>query len=162
MPSEPVHIRIERDLPHERGAAYEWLTDFEDDDSKRTGAVVTSRRVTVREPRRLVYEGRTKVLGRESWAVTEVELSPPSAWTARVTDGPRLGSHTTYSLEPRPEGGCRLVVDYTFVFVEARTGRMMRLLKPLVRRALGRMWDGFAASMAKELAEVRPSRAVEA
>lgn len=152
--SEPIVIEVVRRVPHARDAAYAWLTDFQDDDSKRAGAVITSRRVRVREKDRIVYEGTTEMLGRVVHAVTEVRLAPPDKWQARVVEGPRTGSWTDYSLVA-DGAGARLTVTYHFVFVDPRRHRLVRLLKPLVRRGLARMWDGFLADMARELSSER-------
>lgn len=146
----PTIIRISRHLPHARDAAYQWLTDIQDDDVQRTAAVLVSRRVTLREKDRLVYEGGTQVLGVTTRAVTEVSLQPPEAWEARVLEGPRTGSSTSYRLIPQ-RNGCRLEVEYRFVFTDAKRAFATRLLRPLVKRSLGQMWDGFAQDMAREL-----------
>jgi hypothetical protein len=151
MPS-PVVIRIARRLPHPRDGAYAWLTDFQDDDARRAGgAVLRSRKVTLREKTRVVYEGHTEVLGRASRAVTDVTLMPPERWEARVVEGPRTGSWTDYSLVPDGPDACRLSVTYHFVFADPKRQLAVRVLKPLVRRSLARMWAGFAADMARDL-----------
>lgn len=144
----PVRIRVVKRFPHPPDRAYAWLTDFDDADAQRTGAVVVARRVVERAPGRVVYEGETEVLGRRSWARTEVLLSPPDRWTARVVAGPREGSVTSYRLRP-VEGGCEIEVAYDFV-LKGKTW-LLRLAKPFVARDLRRMWDGYAASMDAEL-----------
>ena len=148
----PVEIRLVRRFPFPRDRAFAWLTDFQDEDAATAGAVVTARRVVERGPKRVVYEGETAVLGSRASSRTEVDLAPPDAWRARVTAGPRVGSTTDYRLVPvEGGGGCELTVTYRFVVRPA--GRMvaLRLLKPLVRRELVRMWDGFSAAMARDL-----------
>lgn len=149
-PMRPVTIRLTRRFPHPREAAYAWLTDFQDEDADVAGAVVQARKVVERGPKRVVYDGETEALGARVSSRTEVDLAPPDAWHARVTRGPRTGSATDYRLVP-VEGGCELTVTYRFVLRPA--GRMLafRLLKPLVRRELGRMWDGFARAMDADL-----------
>lgn len=147
---KPVHIHLERRLPHARDAAYAWLTDFDEADVERAGAVVEMRKVVERGPGRIAYEGETSVLGRRSHGRTEVTLQPPDRWEARVVSGPRLGSFTHYRLVP--EGaGCFLTVDYHFLVSPSSRHRLLRLAKPLVARELRKMWDGFAAAMDEEL-----------
>lgn len=150
VPPEPIEIRVRQRFPHARDAAYAWLTDIQDDDPQRTGAVLSSRRVVERRKDGLAYEGETEVLGRRVFARTEVTLLPPGRWEARITKGIRTGSTTDYRLEPNG-AGCQLIVTYRFVFADARTRIIVRLLRPLVRRALVRMWAGFADDMAREL-----------
>lgn len=148
--ASPVIIRIQRKFPHPAKEAYAWLTDFSDDDDARAGAVIQSRRVKERSPTRIVYEGETSVLGVKAWATTEVTLRLPLHWEARVTSGPRTGSRTDYEMVERADG-VELTITYRFTFLDPKRQFLVRLLKPLVRRDLVRMWDGFQADMAKEL-----------
>lgn len=149
MPS-PVHVRVIRDFPVPRDEAYAWLTDIQDSDVERAGGVIEARKVVERTPTRIVYEGVTEVLGRRNPSTTEVTLAPPDRWEARVTQGPRLGSRTDYRLVSLPSG-TRLTVDYHFVLQDPKRHVLLRLAKPLVAREMRKMWDGFAASMEKEL-----------
>lgn len=146
----PVPIRVVRRFPGPVENAFAWLTDFEDADAEKAGAVVEMRKVVERSPGRVVYEGETSVLGRRSWSRTEVSLQPPDRWHARVTKGPRTGSDTDYRLVPTPEG-CELTVDYRFVLEPKGRMLALRLLRPLVKRDLERMWDGFEAAMRRDL-----------
>lgn len=148
--AQPVHIRVERAFPHARDPAYGWLTDFDEHDTERAGAVIEMRRVVERAPGRIVYEGETEVLGRRSSGRTEVTLHPPDRWEARVVSGPRTGSFTHYHLVP-DGAGCRLTVDYRFVLDDPRRQLLLRLAKPLVARELRKMWAGFADAMRSEL-----------
>lgn len=143
-------IEITRDIPVAVDAAFAWLTDFREEDAQLAGAVVKKREILERGKDRVVYRGETETLGRASWAVTEVTLRPPARWEARVTDGPRTGSVTEYALVPRGAGS-QLRVRYQFAFLEPKTRFLFRLAKPLVRRELGRMWDGYVAAMARDL-----------
>ena len=147
----PVRVRVVRRFPFPQAAAYAWLTDFEDADAQRAGAVVETRLVVARSPGRVVYEGETRVLGRRTWARTDVTLQPPDRWEARVTQGSRAGSETRYRLAPTPDG-CELTVDYAFVLQPRARMLLLGLLKGLVKRDLERMWDGFEAAMRAELA----------
>lgn len=148
--SSPVHVRVVRDFPVPRDDAYAWLTDIQESDVERTGAVIEARKVVERTPTRIVYEGVTEVLGRRNPSTTEVTLAPPDRWEARVTQGPRLGSRTDYRLASIP-AGTRLTVDYHLVLQDPKRHLFLRLAKPLVAREMRKMWDGFAASMEKEL-----------
>ena len=148
--TSPVHIRVTRAFPHGRDAAYAWLTDFEDADAQRAGAVVEMRKVIERSKDRIVYEGETSVLGRRTWSTTEVTLSPPDRWEAEVTHGPRKGSFTHYHLVPKGEG-CHITVDYHFLLDDPKRMMLLRIAKPLVKRVLVKMWSGFADAMQREL-----------
>lgn len=148
--ASPIVIRLTRDLPHAPERAFGWLTDFEDADADRAGAVIRARRVVAREKDRVVYEGEQRVLGRETRGTSEVTLAPPDRWTARVLDGPRAGSVTSYRLDGTPRGS-RLTVEYHIRLADPKARILATLLKPLVRRELSRMWDGFERSMAAEL-----------
>lgn len=149
MPS-PVVIELRRRLPVEVPRAFAWLTDIQDDDAQRTGAVIKSRRVLERSDKRIVYEGETGVMGNRIFGRTEVVLSPPDAWEARVVSGPRTSSRTDYRLVPLA-GGCELTVRYQFVIAPPARHLLMRLAKPILRRDLERMWDGFVADLRREL-----------
>lgn len=149
----PVHIHLTRRLPHPRDEAYAWLTDFEDSDAERAGAVVEKRHVTQRAKDRIVYEGEQVVLGRRTSGTTEVTLQPPDRWEARVLSGVRTGSFTHYRLVP-DGAGSHLSVDYHFTLDDPTRMLLLRIAKPLVARELGKMWDGFVASMASELKRV--------
>lgn len=148
---DPVVVQLKRRLPHERGAAFAWLTDIQDSDVERAeGAVLAERRVIERGPDRVVYEGETAVLGRRARSTTEVKLHPPGRWEAHVIAGPRKGSWTDYEIVPADDG-CALTVTYHFVFDDPRRMILLRLAKPIVKREIRKMWDGFARSMAAEL-----------
>ena len=149
----PVHIRVVQRFDRPLADAYAWLTDFTEDDAKHAGAVIQTRKVRERGPKRVVYEGETEVLGRRIWGVSEVDLAPPDRWEARVVEGPRKGSRTTYHLVPRG-AGCEITVDYRFVLDDPRRFLLLRVAKPLVARELRKMWRGFAAAMSRELPAV--------
>jgi hypothetical protein len=146
-----VVVRVRKEFPVDLPAAYAWLTDIQDDDVERTDAVLAARKVRERSKDRIVYEGETMVLGRRNWAVTEVHLMPPDRWRARVVEGPRLGSATDYHLAPTARG-CEITVTYGFVLIDPRRHLLLRIAKPLVRRELVKMWDGFEKDLRRELA----------
>lgn len=151
MARRPIPIRVVRDLPFPQAQAYAWLTEFGEDDAQRTEAVLKTRRIVESTSTRCVYEGETEALGRRIFSRTEVTLLPPDRWHAMVTQGPRTGSETRYRLESTGAGSCRLVVDYDFRLASPVMHVVARAVRPLLARSLERMWDGFAASMARDL-----------
>jgi hypothetical protein len=152
---DTVTIRYERDLDHPLEDAYRWLTDYRNDDADRAGAVIRDREVVERTEDRIVLEGELETLGRRMDGRAEVELDPPDAWTARLYDekGRRSGVYR-YRLEPTEGPGCRLVVDYELVAPKLRHKAMLWIGRPLIRRELATMWDGFVEAMREELGPV--------
>lgn len=146
-----VVIRVERRFPVPLAAAFAWLTDYRDDDPKLTGAVQRGRRVLSRSPDKVVYEFELALLGTTSRGTTEVRLFPPDRYEARVVSGHRTGSVYRYALAA-DGAGCRLSVTYDIVDDRAAIRAVLPLVKPLVARELRKMWDGYAASMERELA----------
>jgi hypothetical protein len=142
-------IEITRHLPLPVAAAYAWLTDFRDDDPARAGAMLTERRVTERTATRVAFEGEHKTLGRRIRYAQVVDLSPPDAWRSRVVSGPRLGSHNEYSLAP-DGAGSRLTVRYHLTHEKPGTRALIRIAKPILRRNLVRMWQGYERAMREE------------
>ena len=150
--AKPVHIRVEQAFAHPPAETYAWLTDIDDADDKRAGDVLRSRKVLEKGPKRIVYEGETEVLGRRIFGRTEVDLAPPSTWSARTVSGPRTGSWTDYVVLAHP-GGSLARVDYHFVLQDPKKHLLLSVARPLVRRSLKRMWQGFSASMDAEAAQ---------
>lgn len=147
-----VTVRYERDLDHSLDAAFEWLTDYQDDDPDRAGAVVLERPVLERSDQKVVLRGTVEVLGQRGTGMTEVDLMPPDHWRATIVEGRGRGSVYDYRLEPVAGGDrCRLVVDYHLRVKRLRSRIKLWLMRPLVRRELDRMWNGFAAAMDAEL-----------
>lgn len=149
-----VEIRVVRHLPCSVEQAYAWLTDYRDDDPQRAGALVTHRRVLERTERHAVFEGEHRALGKTVRYRQAVRLDPPAAWRSLVVDGPRAGSRNAYRLEATPRGA-RLVVEYHLVHAEPATMLLMRLARPLLRRRIVRMWEGYEGALAADLAEGR-------
>lgn len=149
MPS-PVHIRVTQSFAQAPKVAYEWLTDFDEGDVERAGAVIEKRKVLERAGDRIVYEGETEVIGRRIWGVTEVTLQRPDRWSARVTQGPRTGTVVHYHLVPKREG-CTLTIDYHFIVAPPTRHLLLRVVKPLVAGELRKMWAGFRAAMDREM-----------
>lgn len=147
---ERMKITLRRDLPVPLPAAYAWLTDYQDDDPDRTTAVVKRRPVVERSGNRVVLEGTLSILGNTRSGKVEVLLYPPDHWVATILEGSGRGSVYTYRLTPTATG-CRLTVDYSFPVRRLSARIKVWLATPLIRRELTKMWDGFEASMAKEL-----------
>lgn len=148
-----VHVPYRRDLPHRLDDAFAWLTDYDEGDADRAGAIITRRRPVEAGPDRVVLEGRLDTLGRSYEGRAVVELHPPDRWVADMFDEKdRKWGHNEYRLEPRAdEGGCTLTVDYRFVAPKLRHLVQLTLAKPLIRREVDRMWDGFVEAMAEDL-----------
>lgn len=151
----PRHVTIhyERDLPHSIGEAYAWLTDFTDEDPTLTDAIVEKRPVLERSEDRVLLEGTLNLLGKRGTGKAEVRLFPPDRWEAHFIEGRGRGSVYEYRLVPRGPEGCRLVVDYRVRVKRFRGWLQVTLAKPAVRREIHRMWDGFCAAMARDLAK---------
>lgn len=146
-----ITIRYDRRLPVPRDQAYEWLTDYEEDDPDRAGAIIEERRVVEETEDRVVLDGRISTLGRRMEGRAEVELSPPDAWTAHLYDTKdRKGGRYEYRLEPE-DGGSRLVVAYHVRAPRLRDRLVLTLAKPWIRREIDAMWDGFVEAMVDEL-----------
>lgn len=146
-----MDIPYSRELPHPIDAAYAWLTDYEDADAQRAGAVVHERRVVKRDDDVVVLEGHNVVLGRHARGKAEVRLFPSERrWQATIVEGNGRGSVYEYQLTPT-DRGCRLDVRYRVRARRWRARVLVRLTRPFVRREIARMWDGFAAAMAREL-----------
>lgn len=149
---DTVTIRYERRLDQPLDAAYRWLTDYRDDDPERAGSIVRKRRVVEENEDEVVLEGELETVGRTMEGRAVVELDPPDEWTARLFDekGRRSGVYE-YSLEPLDEG-CRLVVDYKIAAPTLKHKALLWIGRPLIRRELATMWDGFVEAMDEELA----------
>lgn len=142
-------IRIARELPLPVDAAYAWLTDYrEDDPALAHGVLISKRKILSRTQNIIRMEGEHRAFGRVIPSVYEVTLSSAErAWTSRVVEGPRRGSVTTYRLTPRGAGASRLDVEYSLVHDDASGRFILRFARPLVRRNLVRMWDGYESAM---------------
>lgn len=149
---EPTFVTIPytRRFPYPVDQAYAWLTDYQDDDPQRTTAVVKRRPVLERTPDKITMEGELEFFGQRGTGIVEVKLHPPDRWVAEIVKGGGRGSIYEYRLTPA-EGGSRLDVRYR-VRVK-RWGSRLRLLlaRPLVRREIHRMWDGFEDAMRREM-----------
>ncbi len=146
-----VPIRYSRVLDHPLGVAYEWLTDYQDDDPARTTAVVKRRPVIERHADRIVMDGTLEIMGNKGSGKVEVRLFPPDRWVATIIEGAGRGSVYEYQLTAIDANRSRLDINYGVRAKRWRKRMMVRLARPFIRRELNTMWDGFAAAMAREL-----------
>jgi len=152
-----VRIPYELTIEHPVEAAFDWLTDYQEDDADRADAIIQDRRVVESSEDEIVLEGQLETLGREMEGNARVSLDPPTSWTARLYDHKeRLSGIYEYELEPIDESSCRLTVDYRLAAPRLRDKLMLTLGRPLVRRELSTMWDGFVEAMDRELASPDP------
>lgn len=146
-----VTIPYTRRFPHALPQAYAWLTDYQDDDPQRTTAVVKRRPVLSRTADKVVMEGELEMLGVRGAGTVEVSLFPPDRWVAEIVKGAGRGSVYEYRLTAEGDEACRLDVRYR-VRVRRWPSRLrLWVARPLIRRELGVMWDGFAEAMGREL-----------
>lgn len=145
----PVHL--ERTFRHPPELAFPWLTDYEDADAELAGELVAGRPSVERQGNVVTMTS----LIRTPWGVREriqeVTLDPEArTWESRIDEGYGAGSHHRYRLEPAGQGS-RLVIDYGFAAPRLRDALYWRAVRPVLRRKLHRMWDGFEAGMDREL-----------
>lgn len=146
-----VTIDYDRPLPVPVEDAFSWLTDYDEEDPDRAGAIIEERRPVEQTDDRVVLEGRLSVLGRRMEGRAEVELSPPDAWTAHLYDTKdRKGGRYEYRLID-DDGATRLVVGYHLKAPRWRDRLFITLLKPLILREIDTMWDGFVEAMVEDL-----------
>ena len=151
-----VLLHYEREFPYPVEKAYAWLTDYADDDHLRAGAII-KRRIVVRKetdkdgrPVEVELEGELETLGQSTGVGRAlVRLWPDEKrWQASIGGGRWVYD---YRLVPTPKGS-RILIDYRFGSKRLRRRILLTLTKPLIRRELDKMWDGFDAAMKKELA----------
>lgn len=160
---DTVCIAYERVLEHPLEPTFDWLTDYRDDDADRTGAIIQDRRVLERNEDEILLEGELETLGRVREGRARVELDPPNnRWVAHLEDPKgRPAGRYEYELEEHPRG-CRLTVDYHVVTPRLRDKLMLWVTRPLARREIDTMWDGFAEAMDDELGAPPASESSEA
>jgi hypothetical protein len=147
-----VDIAYRRTFPHDVKRTYAWLTDYQDDDHVRAGAIVRKRTVLRREENLVLLEGHNVNLGRDTRGQAEVRLFPEDLrWEARIVSGNGRGSVYTYQLAATPEGHARLEVHYKTCVRRVKGWLLLNLARPAIKREIARMWDGFAEAMGKEL-----------
>lgn len=151
-----MNLHFEREFPYPVEKAYAWLTDYQDDDHARAGAIIKKRIVIRKEldkdgrPVEFELEGELETLGQSSGTGRAlIHLWPDEKrWQAELGGGRWIYD---YKLVPTKKGS-RIVIDYRFGSKRLRRRVLLTLTKPLIRRELNKMWDGFAAAMQKELA----------
>jgi len=145
-------VTYRREFPVSAARAYAWLTDYQDDDHERAGAIVRKRTVLKREEGLVLLEGHNVTLGTHARGKAEVRLDPAGLrWEARVIEGSARGSVYEYQLSALGPDRCLLVVRY-----KTRVKRLGRLLvlnvaRPAIQREIRQMWDGFEKAMRDEL-----------
>lgn len=154
---DTVTVRYERTLEHPVEDAFAWLTDYQEDDPERAGGIIQERRVIEETDERIVLEGELETLGREMEGTAVVKLDPPDHWRAHLYDAKgRPSGIYDYRLEPEADGS-RLVVDYQFAAPKLKHKLLLWVTRPLIRRQLDEMWDGFADAMDRELTAAPPA-----
>jgi len=151
-----VLLHFEREFAYPVDKAYEWLTDYQDDDHLRAGAIIKRRIVVRREtdkdgrPTEYELEGELETLGQSTGTGRAlIRLWPDEKrWQADLAGGRWVYD---YRLVPTPKGS-RILIDYRFGSKRLKRRILLTLTKPLIRRELNKMWDGFDAAMKKELA----------
>jgi hypothetical protein len=107
--------------------------------------------VVERTKDKVVLEGELRVLGRSLRGTAHVHLFPPDRWEARFYHRDGAPAHVyAYRLTPTPRG-CRLDVEYRMHARRLRNRVRLTLAKPLLRREIDTMWDGFLAHMERDL-----------
>jgi hypothetical protein len=152
-----VDVAYRRTFPHDVQRVYAWLTDYQDDDHARAGAIVQKRTVLKREGNVVLLEGHNVNLGRHAKGQAEVRLFPEETrWEARIVSGNGRGSVYTYKLTPAPGGHAHLEVHYKTCVRRLKGFLLLHLARPAIKREVGRMWDGFAEAMARDLRAQSP------
>lgn len=148
---DTVCISYERVFEQPIDEAFDWLTDYRDDDAERAGAIIQDRNVLERTEEEIVLEGELKTLGRRLQGRARVELETADhRWVAHLEDRKgRPAGRYEYELDEHPDG-CRLTVDYHVAAPRLRDKLMLWATRPLARREIDTMWDGFADAMTME------------
>lgn len=149
-----VSLKYVRHFPYPIETAYAWLTDYQDDDPQRAGALVRKRDVVRRSDREVHVDGHLEILGRDYEGKAVIHLYPEEKrWQAVIGRG---NWQFEYRLTPTGPNACRLDIDYQMGSRKWAKRLRYTLAKPFVRRQLDRMWDGFEASMKRELGPPTP------
>jgi hypothetical protein len=153
-----VPIRYSRVFPHGLAETFDWLTDYREDDPSLTTAVVVDKRPVVkREGDTVTLHGTLEILGNRGSGIVEVKLQPPDRYTATIVQGAGKGSVYEYALTPVSPTATRLDVTYNVRVKRLRKRILVAIARPLVRRDIARMWEGYAAAMAKDLSGAQKS-----
>lgn len=148
-----VDIPYAREFPHPIGDCFAWLTDYSEADPSLTSAVLKGRRVVERNADRVILEVDNVIAGRPARGRAEVRLFPAEhRYEARSLHGDGGAILYTYELTALGPNRTRLEVHYLTRVRRVWGWLKLTVAKPLAKRDIARMWDGFAASMAKDLA----------
>ncbi len=163
MPEAPmVDIPYEREFPHAIDSCYEWLTDYTDKDPSLTPEILRNRRVIERHPDRVIMDVENVFLGRALKGRAEVKLYPKEhRYEARSLHGDGKAILYTYQLTPLAPNRTRLEIHYKTRVRKLGRRLQLRILRPLIRTRIHRMWEGFATAMANDLAASEPPRLQE-
>lgn len=154
MDAPHVDIPYVRVFPYPVDVAYAWLTDYDDQDAQRAGAIIAQREVVKRDGDTVVLDAELVTLGRRSKGRAEVTLFPKEhRWVATLHGGRAV---YTYQLTPVPQGA-RLEVHYRIAARRWTRRAVLTLAKPRIRREIDAMWAGFARAMERELAQPAPT-----
>ncbi|MHB8605137.1 MAG: SRPBCC family protein [Thermoplasmatota archaeon] len=145
-----VTIRVSRFFPYPMEPTFTWLTDYQDDDHRRAGAVIKRRDVVKRENDTVRLDAELHVAGVGGNGIAEVKLFPPDHYVATIVEGRGRGSVYDYKLTPQGNG-TRLDVTYRIRVKRLSSRVKVWLAKPVAKRDLQKMWDGFTVAMKKEL-----------
>lgn len=147
-----VTVEHQRTFHHPLDQVYTWLTDYDEDDPQRAGAVILSREVVSQDEGRIALDEEVTSLGLDRSVRTVVELDPPDAWRAQVHHTP--GSEPDlfgYQLDALEGGGCRLTATYRYAVTSLWEKLMLKVLARWIGKELATMWDGFDNAMDREL-----------
>lgn len=147
-----VTVEHQRTFHHPLDQVYTWLTDYDEDDPQRAGAVIVSREVVSQDDDRVALDEEVSSLGLDRSVRTVVELDPPDAWRAQVHHTP--GSEPDifeYQLEPLGDRGCRLTAVYRYAVTSLWEKLMLKVLARWIEKEFTTMWDGFSDAMDREL-----------
>lgn len=147
-----VRILYSRSFPCSVAQAYAWLTDYQDDDPRRTHAVQKTRRVVKRTKESVVFEAEIGIGNASIHALADIRLDPPDHWVNTFVGGPLAGSVYDYRLTPDP-AGCRLVIVHDIRATRLTTWLRLLVGRGLIRREIHQQWEGFAASMQNDLSQ---------
>ncbi len=122
--------------------AYQWLTDYRDDDPKITGSSAI-RKVTEKTPSRVVYTTEMTDGGRTMKTRSVVSLKPPDRWDVDGTSDQR--DYTgTYRLVP---DGDITTITMTFDSIYKMGNAPDKKERELVTSSL---WDKYIAALESE------------
>lgn len=148
-----VWYRYAREFPHSAEECYQWLTDYQDHDPDLAqGHILREREVVERTPERVVMRVRNDFMGRAMKGRAEIRLFPEALrYEARPLDGDGGGLLYTYQLTPLGPSRARLDVAYGHRARRVKRWVQLQLARPAAMRKIGKMWDGFAAAMQRDL-----------